>query len=169
MKRVRRMIFQFASDFKTRGALFSDIAAAEMSRVAIVKFLIHEALLYALPVSQAPGIQLVSGQDRRGVHRSELEQADRYRGDVGRRQDQRQKPVPAVQEGPGSFSGGFRQADQARPLAGNAGASRGKASVTQIALKCGFQNLGHFARDFRLAFGELPSDTLRRYGRRLIS
>ena len=35
-------------------------------------------------------------------------------------------------------------------------------SVVQIALKCGFQNPGHFARDFRLAFGELPSETLKR-------
>ena len=36
------------------------------------------------------------------------------------------------------------------------------ASVTQIALKCGFQNLGDFARYFRLAFGELPSRTLKK-------
>jgi transcriptional regulator GlxA family with amidase domain len=42
-------------------------------------------------------------------------------------------------------------------------------SVTQIALKCGFQNPGHFARDFRLSFGELPSETMKRSGRRLIS
>jgi transcriptional regulator GlxA family with amidase domain len=43
------------------------------------------------------------------------------------------------------------------------------ASVTQVALRCGFQDPGHFARDFRLAFGDLPSETLRRSGRRLIS
>jgi AraC-like DNA-binding protein len=35
-------------------------------------------------------------------------------------------------------------------------------SVTQVALRCGFQNTGHFAREFRPAFGELPSETLRR-------
>jgi transcriptional regulator GlxA family with amidase domain len=34
--------------------------------------------------------------------------------------------------------------------------------ITEIAFKCGFPNAGHFARDFRLAFGVLPSDTLRR-------
>ena len=41
-------------------------------------------------------------------------------------------------------------------------------TVTQVALRCGFQNAGHFAREFRLAFGELPSETLRRgqHGRR---
>jgi AraC-like DNA-binding protein len=35
-------------------------------------------------------------------------------------------------------------------------------SVTQIAFACGFVNLGHFAKDYRLAFGELPSETMRR-------
>jgi AraC-like DNA-binding protein len=34
------------------------------------------------------------------------------------------------------------------------------ASVIAIAYACGFLNSGHFARDYRLAFGELPSATL---------
>lgn len=33
-------------------------------------------------------------------------------------------------------------------------------SVIGVALACGFLNSGHFARDYRLAFGELPSTTL---------
>ncbi len=33
-------------------------------------------------------------------------------------------------------------------------------SVIGVALACGFLNSGHFARDYRLAFGELPSVTL---------
>ena len=35
-------------------------------------------------------------------------------------------------------------------------------TVTGVALACGFSNLGHFARDFRKVFGELPSKTLAR-------
>ena len=35
-------------------------------------------------------------------------------------------------------------------------------SVTNVALRCGFSNLGHFARDYRESFGELPSVTLAR-------
>jgi AraC-like DNA-binding protein len=35
-------------------------------------------------------------------------------------------------------------------------------TVSGTAFKCGFANLGHFARDYRGAFGELPSDTLAR-------
>jgi AraC-like DNA-binding protein len=33
-----------------------------------------------------------------------------------------------------------------------------RTSVSQVAFKCGFGNLGHFASDFRLMFGELPSE-----------
>ena len=33
-------------------------------------------------------------------------------------------------------------------------------SVVSVAFACGFLNPGHFARDYRLAFGELPSMTL---------
>jgi PAS domain S-box-containing protein len=36
------------------------------------------------------------------------------------------------------------------------------ATIVGIALKCCFQNQGHFARDYRLAFGERPSETLER-------
>jgi PAS domain S-box-containing protein len=36
------------------------------------------------------------------------------------------------------------------------------ATVMGVALSGGFSNLGHFARDYRTAFGELPSETLKR-------
>ena len=35
-------------------------------------------------------------------------------------------------------------------------------TVVDIAYSCGFQNAGHFARDFKLAFGELPSEARKR-------
>lgn len=35
-------------------------------------------------------------------------------------------------------------------------------TVTKVCAKCGFGNLGHFARDYRTEFGELPSETLLR-------
>jgi AraC-like DNA-binding protein len=37
-----------------------------------------------------------------------------------------------------------------------------ETSVTAVAFACGFGNLGHFARDYREAFGERPSVTLAR-------
>jgi len=36
-----------------------------------------------------------------------------------------------------------------------------KTTVTEVCAKCCFGNLGHFARDYRSKFGELPSETLR--------
>lgn len=36
------------------------------------------------------------------------------------------------------------------------------ASVTAVAFACGFFSLGHFSRAYRDAFGELPSETMRR-------
>ena len=35
-------------------------------------------------------------------------------------------------------------------------------TVTGVALECGFQNMGHFAMNYRREFGEAPSDTLSR-------
>jgi AraC-like DNA-binding protein len=40
--------------------------------------------------------------------------------------------------------------------------SEGNTSVTEIALTCGFGNLGHFAKDYLQRFGERPSETLKR-------
>jgi AraC-like DNA-binding protein len=42
-----------------------------------------------------------------------------------------------------------------------------ETSVTGVAFACGFGNLGHFAKDYLTAFGELPSDTLTRRRRML--
>jgi AraC family ethanolamine operon transcriptional activator len=46
----------------------------------------------------------------------------------------------------------------------NALLSRGVPSetVTEVAMRFGFRELGRFATDYRVAFGERPSDTLRR-------
>lgn len=41
-----------------------------------------------------------------------------------------------------------------------------ETSVTSVAFVCGFGNLGHFARDYREAFGERPSATLTKAARR---
>jgi hypothetical protein len=39
--------------------------------------------------------------------------------------------------------------------------SDGSVAISDVALCCGFSHLGRFATDYRKAFGELPSDTLR--------
>ena len=42
-------------------------------------------------------------------------------------------------------------------------------TVIAVALRCGFSSLGHFAREYRAAFGELPSATLNRHGLKQIT
>jgi len=65
----------------------------------------------------------------------------------------------------------FREARHCSPMAFVKGIRLGNArrmlqrpelgtSVVSVAFACGFLNPGHFARDYRLAFGELPSVTL---------
>ena len=49
--------------------------------------------------------------------------------------------------------------EHAREMLGRSGIGR---SVTDIAIECGFGNLGHFAGDYFKRFGEHPSDTLKR-------
>jgi transcriptional regulator GlxA family with amidase domain len=44
-----------------------------------------------------------------------------------------------------------------------------RRSVTEIAIDCGFGNLGHFAGDYFKRFGERPSDTLKRSKYELVS
>jgi AraC-like DNA-binding protein len=43
-----------------------------------------------------------------------------------------------------------------------------RTTVLSVALLCGFQSPGHFSRDYRKAFGELPSETLKRELRRAL-
>jgi transcriptional regulator GlxA family with amidase domain len=49
--------------------------------------------------------------------------------------------------------------EHAREMLQSSGINR---SVTEVAVECGFGNLGHFACDYFKRFGERPSDTLKR-------
>jgi AraC-like DNA-binding protein len=44
-----------------------------------------------------------------------------------------------------------------------------RATVTRVAFACGFGNLGHFANDYQIVFGETPSATLNRARGRSLS
>lgn len=44
-----------------------------------------------------------------------------------------------------------------------------RTTVTKVSRRCGFGNLGHFAKDYRNEFGELPSETLLRSRTRAVN
>jgi AraC-like DNA-binding protein len=163
MNALRRRIFNFATDFNERGTFFSDLAAAEVERMVIMKFLMCHRHSYTQFLLREP---LPAGSS--AVRRVEefIEANWDKPIDIGAmvavakvsarslfRQFKRDRGYS-----PADFAKRVRL-DRAREMLEQ---STERTAVIQIALKCGFQNPGHFARDFRLAFGELPSETLKR-------
>jgi AraC-like DNA-binding protein len=164
---LRRAIFQFASDFNEHGALFSELAAAEVERMVIMKFLMchrhnytHLLLREPLPCTSS-AVRTVEDFIEANWHKPLDVPAMAKVAKVSARslfrqfkQDRGYSPADFVKQ---------VRLNRAREMLEQCAEG---ASVTQIALKCCFQNPGHFARDFRLVFGELPSETLRKSTRR---
>jgi len=168
MKSLRRRIFQFASDFNERGLFFSELAAAEVERMVIMKFLMchrhnytHLLLREPLP-STSSAVRIVEEFIEANWDKPIDVPAMAKVAKVSARSLFRQFRQDRSYS-PSDFAKKVRL-NRARELLEQCAEG---ASVTQVALKCGFQNPGHFARDFRSAFGELPSETLRKSTRRL--
>ena len=162
MSSLRRRIFLFAADFNERGAFFSDLAAAEIERMVIMNFLMchrhnYTHLLLRQPLPAARSVvktveEYIEANWDKPIDVVAMAAVARVSARSLFRQFKKDRGYS-----PADFAKRIRL-DHARELLEQSN----WASVTQIALKCGFQNPGHFARDFRLAFGELPSETLKR-------
>ena len=167
MEALRRRIFHFALDFNERGAFFSDLAAAEVERMVIMKFLMchrhnYTHLLLREPLPSMPSAvrrveEFIEANWDKPVDIQTMTAIAKVSARSLFRQFKKDRGYS-----PADFAKRIRL-NRARELLEQ---SSGEASVTQIALKCGFQNPGHFARDFRLAFGELPSEALRKSAKR---
>lgn len=163
MNNLRRRIFHFATDFNARGPLLSDLAAAEVERMIVMNFLLchrhnYTHLLFRQPLPASPSaVKAVEEFIEANWDRPLDLQTMSAIANISARSLFRQFKK-ARGYSPASFAKRIRL-DRAREMLEQANED---ASVTQIALKCGFQNPGHFARDFRLQFGELPSETMKR-------
>jgi AraC-like DNA-binding protein len=163
MNSLRRRVFVFAGDFNERGAFLSDLAAAEVERMMIMNFLMchrhnftHLLLRQPLPAtSSAVGVveEFIEANWDKPIDVHAMAVVANVSARSLFRQFRRDRGYS-----PADFAKRIRL-QHAREMLEQPGA---KTSVTQVSLKCGFQNPGHFARDFRLAFGELPSETLKR-------
>jgi AraC-like DNA-binding protein len=167
MSSLRRRVFQFATDFNERGRYFSDLAATEVERMVIMNFLMchrhnyTELLLREPPPASSTAVRAVEEFIEANWDRPIDVPAMARVAKVSARSLFRQFKKDR----------GYSPADFAKQMRLNRAREMLEqpaqdSSVTQIALRCGFQNPGHFARDFRLAFGELPSETLRKATRR---
>ena len=167
MEALRRRIFHFATDFNERGAFFSELATAEIRRMVIMNFLMchrhnYTHLLMREPLPSAPSAvraveEFIEANWNKPIDIEAMSAVAKVSARSLFRQFQKDRGYS-----PADFAKRIRL-DHARAMLEQSG---GEVSVTQIALKCGFQNPGHFARDFRLAFGELPSEILRKSTRR---
>ena len=163
MQALRRRIFHFATDFNERGAFFSDLAAAEVQRMVIMNFLMchrhnYTHLLLREPLPSTPSAvraveEFIEANWDKPIDIATMSSVAKVSARSLFRQFKKDRGYS-----PADFAKRIRL-QHARDMLEQSG---GRASVTQIALKCGFQNPGHFARDFRLAFGELPSEILKR-------
>ena len=163
MEALRLRLFHFAHDFNARGKFFSDIAAAEVERMVIMKFLMchrhnytHLLLREPLPVS-ATAVKLVEEYIEANWDKPlDIETMVSISGISARSLFRQFSKTRGYS--PADFVKRVRL-DRARHMLEQGDS---ESSVIQIALKCGFQNAGHFARDYRVMFGELPSVTLLR-------
>jgi len=163
MRRLQRMVFQFASDFDVQGDVWSPLAAAEMTRGLMMNFLLchkhdHSDALFRRPAQSDRSMtrkveEYIESNWDKPLDIEQLSAVAQVSMRTLFRQFKKDRG-----HSPAEFVRRVRL-DRARNLleTGVQG-----TSVTQVALRCGFQNTGHFAREFRLAFGELPSETLRR-------
>ena len=163
MHALRRRVFQFAIDYNERGRFFSDLAAAEVQRMMIMKFLMCHRHTYTnlllrepLPASSTAVRRVEEFIEAHWDKPIDIEAMVAVAKVSGRslfRQFRKDRGCS-----PADFAKQVRL-NRAREMLEQPNEN---GSVIQIALKCGFQNPGHFARDYRNVFGELPSAALRR-------
>lgn len=161
MEALKRRVFQFATDYNERGLYFSELAAAEVERMVIMKFLMchrhnytHLLLREPLPVPstavRAVEEYIEANWDKPVDVETMVAVAKVSARSLFRQFKKDRGYTPA------DFAKRVRL-HRAREMLEQSNAGD---SVIQIALKCGFQNPGHFARDYKSLFGELPSVTM---------
>jgi transcriptional regulator GlxA family with amidase domain len=163
MDGLRRRIFNFAIEYNERGGYFSELAAAEIERMMIMKFLMSHRhnythlLLREPPPASSAVVRMVEEYIEANWNEPiDIEAMVAVAGISARslfRQFRKDRGYS-----PADFAKRVRLT-RAREMIER---SREAGSVMQIAFACGFQNPGHFARDYRNLFGELPSATLER-------
>jgi AraC-like DNA-binding protein len=160
---LRRGLFNFAFDINLRGALLSTAAAAEVERMIIMSFLLcnHSNYTPLMSVGPAPEVSSIVQQVEQYIDRNWDQPIDTAALAVIAKVSERSlfRQFALLR---GYTPHGYIKRIRLQRAFDALSHPREGATVTQIALRCGFQNVGHFAHDYRLAFGELPSQTLAR-------
>ena len=160
---LRRRVFFFASEFDIVGGQFSELAADEIERTLIANFLFchrHTHTKYFLrePADTTTSIvrrveEYIEANWDKPLDVETLASIANVSARSIFRQFKKDRGYPPL-----AFIKKVRL-QKARALL--LGADQ-QTTVTSVSLRCGFQNVGHFAGDYRLEFKELPSETLAR-------
>jgi len=160
---LRQHTFQLAAELEHLEAARSPIAIAEFERGVIVRFLLahrhnFQHVFDREPLRASEGVvqrvQDYIEQDwDRPIDLAEIAAVANVSVRTIFREFKR-----AGRGSPAQFAKRVRLERSARLLA----EPDAFTTVTSVALRCGFQNLGRFSADYFRAFGELPSETLRR-------
>lgn len=163
MHALKLRVMQFATDYNARGVYFSSVANAEVERMMIMKFLLchrhtYSDLLLREPVPASSSAVRIAAEYIEANWDKPIDIARLAAvANVGIRslfrkfrQEREQSPIEFIKS---------IRLHKALVMLENPEAA---TSVTQVALKCGFNNSGRFAQEYRTRFGELPSKTLTR-------
>ncbi|MBI5264564.1 MAG: AraC family transcriptional regulator [Bradyrhizobium sp.] len=159
----RRKIFEFATEMEAFGTMYSPLAMAELERTIVMRFLFaHQHnfsdLLWREPLSaNRSAVDKVTAFIEANWDKPlDVEQLAAI-AHVSVRTLFREF-ARAGRGSPAEFAKRIRL-ERAADLLSH---PTDTTSVTSVAFRCGFQNIGRFARDYTLLFGELPSVTLKR-------
>jgi AraC-like DNA-binding protein len=161
---LRRIVMFFATELDSSGPSgLPPLALAELEQAVIVSFLTSNANNYSALLDQqarpAASWQVRRAEEYIEAHWNQpitMEALADATSASARsifyhfKQSRGQSPIAVVK--------GVRLRHARRMLA----RTETSTSVTEIAFACGFNNLGHFARDYLKRFGERPSDTIKR-------
>lgn len=163
MSLFRRQVFHLAEELETFADQYSPLARAELERDLVVRFLLgHEHnfsdLLRREPRSAGRSVvdkieAFIEANWSRPIDLDEIAEV----ANVGVRTVFREF-ARAGKGSPAQFAKRVRLQRAAEFLRSPVETT----SVTGVAFRCGFQNVGRFAADYLRLHGELPSETLKR-------
>jgi AraC-like DNA-binding protein len=163
MSFLRRQVFHLTEELDAFADQYSPLAKAELERDLLVRFLLAHEHNFSHLLRREPRLASRSVVDRieafieanwsRPIDLDELAAVANVSVRTVFREFAR-----AGRGSPAQFAKRVRL-QRAAELLRSAGES---VTVTSVALRCGFQNIGRFAADYFRLHGELPSETLRR-------
>ena len=160
---LRSALFEYARELEARDRRLSPVAMAELEQGLVLRFLLYNRSNYSHFLESAP----------LDARKEQMRRVEEYLvANWDRPLDIAELAIIAgvsarsvfrtFQKIYGISPQGFVKRVRLENARNFLLSSEDEASVKDVAVKCGFQALGHFAAAYRELFGELPSETTRR-------